>query len=1025
MKIRSCGVRHIFFYGEMLMDKRTVLGPGTLLPFPGMECTVVSLVGRGSNAMVYLGHYPDQHNPALQHRVLIKELFPYEPGGMIYRNGSGEICCLQEARDTWELHRFSFDRGNEIHIRLLEEHPGDLDSNINTFSMNHTLYSILGFTGGRSLEAELGRPNGRDISLGEHIRRIHGVLNVLEAFHQSGFLHLDISPDNILLIGEGRRERVTLIDYNSVHTLSEIREGKSVYYSAKDGYTAPEIRAGKTGDIGCGSDLYALTAVFYWCLTGKKLTPMQIVRSAVPDVSEAPCLQGVPDTVHSMVRQILKKGLCSIPGRRYRNVEQMRLDLEELEDRLSGKGITHWALWENGRANVLRAVKNNPALNYIRDEARIFPVRGVTNEGEEVSLSGLGDENWLADGRPALLLGGGGMGKTTSLLRLAYRQKETYSSVEPAVTYISLYGWEDSGDSFIKNRILEHLRFQPHTDSMETARHELLNLLSTPLRTKKGDRPKLILLLDGLNEVTGDMGPLLKEIEELAQMAGVRVLAAGRSETGEAGFRTITLKQLEEEFVRKTLAVNGLLPPREPALFQLLQNPMMLSIFLQTALAGEKQLLIDSREQLLEQYFAAMLMKEVRNLPEDSPRRWYTQAALYFILPEIAKLEHATGMAVSDQALLPVVGKCYKRLSGRFMTMVFPQWIGHISDLKGGAENADEWYGLMVLTVLWRRLGLIVRDEEGRFRVAHQLFREYMAEIEQGFNAKFIRLQRIRTGAATAVAAIVIIVFYRWLYTPYLVPLFGGEAKIHYDTGLSEIVVDTGFSAYINGGSQYESISNLLDCFSEDGIREADYERYFVQCMKKLETVAGRAGAGSAQTGSSQVGSAEAENPQAALISGYVDALLASGEVMPWSERELDETALDAMVGIPLNRAADYRKYVDILDRLRKDEKLWDAFGEDYVATFQEAVLADAYVLGGYYNTVIGPELEAMGASDSEEDRQKYHRYMVSIALNEKQDEITKTSTENIEKYTARQTKAWANFRANGAIAVLDEGGYE
>lgn len=1002
------------------MDKRTVLRPGTLLPFPGMECTVASLVGRGSNAMVYLGHYPDQHNPMLRHQVLIKELFPYEPGGRIYRDEDGEICCLEDAEDTWELHRLSFDRGNEIHIRLLEEHPGDLDSNINTFSMNRTLYSILGFTGGRSLEAEMGRPGGRNDSLGEHIRRIHGVLNVLEAFHQSGFLHLDISPDNILLIGEGRKERVTLIDYNSVHTIQEIREGKSVYYSAKEGYTAPEIRAGKTGEVGYGSDLYALTAVFYWCLTGDKLTPMQIVRSAVPDISEAPCLKGVPNTVYSMVRQILKKGLCSIPGRRYRNVEQMRLDLEELEDRISGKGITHWALWENGRANVIRAVKNNPALEYIRDEERIFPVFGVTEEGEELSLSDLGNEELTADGRPLLLLGGGGMGKTTALLRIAYCRGETYSAAEPAAAYISLYGWEDSGDCFIKNRILEHLRFQPHTDSMETARHELLGLLSTPLRTKRGDRPKLILLLDGLNEVTGDIGPLLKEIEELAQMPGVRVLAAGRSEIGDAGFRTITLKQLEEGFVRKVLSANGLLPPQDPALFLLLENPMLLSIFLKTALAGERQLLIDSQEQLLTQYFSAMLEKEVRNLPEDSPRRWYTQAALYFILPEIAKLEHTTGMAVSDQMLLPVIGKCYRKLSGPFMTRVFPQWIGHISDLRGGAKNADEWYGLMVQTVLWRRLGLIVRDEEGRLRVAHQLFREYLTEAEKGFNDKFIRLQRLRAGVVAVVAVLTLALFHRWVYMPYLAPIFGSEVKLHYDTGLSEIVVDTGFGAYIDGGSQYESISNLLDCFTEDGIREEDYKRYFKQCIKKLET-----DAGNAQPQKAPSESLSSDSAPSSLVSGYVSSLLASGEVMPWSLRELDEDAYKAMVGIPSQRAADYRKYVDILDRLRKDEKLWKAFGEDYVATFQEAVRADAYVLGRYYNTLIGPELEAMGTSDSKEERQNYHRYMVSIALNEKQDEITKLSTENIEKYTAQQTRAWADFRANGAIAVLGEGGNE
>lgn len=986
------------------MDKRAILGPGTVLPFPGMECTIDSLAGCGSNAVVYIGHYPDQRNPKLNHRVLIKELFPYDPGGMIYRDENGNIRCLLEARDTLNLHRFSFDRGNEIHIRLLEEHPGDIDSNINSFSLNGTLYSILGFTGGRSLEWELERPNGRDIQLQEHIRRMLGVLNVLEAFHQSGFLHLDISPDNILLIGDGRRERITLIDYNSVHRIQEIREGKSVYYSAKEGYTAPEIRSGKTGDIGFGSDLYALTAVFYRCITGQRLTPMQVIRPTVPDVSESACLKGLPDTVLSMVRQILKKGLASLTGRRYKDTEQMRQDFEELEDRISGKGITHWALWENGRANGIRVVKDNPGWNYIKDEDQIYPVQGMTEDGETILLSDPKAWSRLAGAGPVLLLGSGGMGKTTALLRMAYQQGASYCATDPAVIYISLYGWENGRDSFIKDRILEHLRFKPHTDSMETAKHELISLLSAPLHTKGGDRPKLILLLDGLNEAVGDIGALLKEIEELSALAGVFVMASGRSNITDAGFRKIALKQLDGEYVQGVLAVHGLLTPGEQALFHLLQNPMMLSIFIQTALASEKQLLIGNREQLLKQYFSAMLEKEVRNLPADSARRWYTQAALYFVLPEIARLEHSKGTAVSDQALLPVIARCYKTLSGHFMTMVFPQWIGHIADLQGGAQNVDQWYGLMVLTVLWQRLGLIVKDEQGCYRIAHQLIREHLVEVQQAYHVKFVRLNRLRTGAAVVISAFFILVFYRWVYTPFILPAIGSEAKVYYDRTLSEIVVDTGFAAYIEGAVQYERVSNLLDCFTENGIMEEDYGRYLNQCMKTLE-----ADAESGQSG----------NPQA-LALGYADALLASGEVMPWSGQAMNEDAYEAMVRIPGDRAADYRKYIEILDLLRQDEKQWNRLGEAYVKDLNEAVQADAFVLGKFYNMLLGPELDAMKNSESDADQQNYHLYMMNIALIEKQNAITQSAAEDpsaeIENYTARKKRAWEKLRANEAV---------
>ncbi len=243
------------------MDRRRLLEEGACLDFEGMPCTVENLVGKGSDAIVYLASYPDRQQTDLRHRVLVKELFPYHPGGGIYRDDKGQICVSGDGRHTMELHRISFERGNEVHIRVQGSHPGELDYNINTFSLNGTLYSVLGFSGGRSLDNELDLPWSGKTPLTVHIRRLEGVLDVLEVFHGSGYLHLDISPENILLLGDGKKERVSLIDYNSVHTLKEIKNGECLYYSAKEGYTSAEVRRGRISSIGYASDLYSLTAV--------------------------------------------------------------------------------------------------------------------------------------------------------------------------------------------------------------------------------------------------------------------------------------------------------------------------------------------------------------------------------------------------------------------------------------------------------------------------------------------------------------------------------------------------------------------------------------------------------------------------------------------------------------------------------------------------------------------------------------------------------------------------------------------
>lgn len=980
------------------MDKRIILEQGTELLFPGMACQIDSFVGKGSNAIVYLGSYPDEQLRGLRHKVLIKELFPYEPQGHIYRDLTGDICWMAEAEATMELHRLSFHRGNEVHLRLLENAPEDIGANINTFSLHQTLYSVLGFSGGRSLDRELERMGGDAVPLPVHVNRMLGILDVLETFHHFGFLHLDISPDNILLIGDGRKERISLIDYNSVHTLTEIRQGESVYYSAKEGFTAPEIRSGKLSEIGYPADLYALTAVFYQMLSGQRLSVLQTVRGQVPDVSDIPCLASMPDTVRSMVRKILKRGLAVLVSKRYQTTEQMRTDLEELHDRIEGKGITHPALWETGRANILRAIRHNPALEYIRNEETLYPVLCETDCGESITLDMLLQRLISSEGSSAFLLGSGGAGKTTALMRAAYLQPPKYSGAEPAFTYLSLYGYIGGRDSYIKDLILQGLRFKPGTESIGMARHELLQLLSSPLRTKKGERPKLIILLDGLNEIHGDAGELLQEIMELSAMPGVRILLSGRSDMKEIPFPRIKLRPLKPPEVAKILGENGILAPEQEGVRKLLCSPMMLSLYITTMLNQEKPDVITSQEQLLDKYFTAICSKEIRGLSENEKVRWQIEAALFYVLPELAKLMQAKKRAVSDRDMLPALEKCYRRMRTRDMTKIFPLWIGHIADIRGETTDAEAWHGLMVHSILWRRLGLLVRDEQGRYKTSHQLIEDYLVGVQGTFDRKFVFYMQIKSLLAAMLCAICFAGMYRWIYLPYLAPL-REEIKVHYEKSVSENVLSAAFSAYITCANQYEQFSALLACIQETPDDIDACGRMAYNCKKALETTC-------------SVGAGQAE--------GYLELLYSSGEVMPWSKQPFAGEAYLTMIALPEERAKDYAKYLDILIQAKNDGSAWEFFGgEAYVEALKTLLDADARILGKYYNMVVAPELAAMEQSTSTEEQQAYVRYMKTYALTVRQSEMTKQSLEDIEIYKASQKAALIECRQNGLMTFF------
>ena len=315
------------------MDHRTILPAGTELAFPGMTCVVGHCIGRGSNAIVYEATYQDATSSRQKHHVLVKELFPFDPRGLVRREADLSVCRDPEGEDLWQMHLESFQRGNDIHLQLLALYPDQLGSNINTFPLNNTLYTILDDPGSRSLEKELGKepaPNLRKAA-----NWCLQLLDCLEVFHRQQFLHLDISLDNVLLTGEGERERVMLTDYNSVYSRAEIqRGGETVCFSAKEGFTAPETQTGMYGDISYCTDLFSVAAVFYATLTGSPPSMIQLSRKNPPDARESPLLIDASQAVREQVRKILRRGLCTLPDKRYQSCAYMKQDLAELIARM-------------------------------------------------------------------------------------------------------------------------------------------------------------------------------------------------------------------------------------------------------------------------------------------------------------------------------------------------------------------------------------------------------------------------------------------------------------------------------------------------------------------------------------------------------------------------------------------------------------------------------------------------------------------------------------------------------------------
>ncbi len=221
------------------------------------EYAIQRVLGRGGFGITYLAR-----DTKLGAEVAIKEYFPqafavrdrthsivartlHASGGVEdYRWGLEQF--LKEAR---ALARF---KHNHI-VRVLR-----------FMEANGTAYMVMEYEEGQSLATFL-RTHGGFLAEPLLLRVFLPILNGLQAVHEAGLLHLDIKPDNIYLRRDGRP---MLIDFGSAR---QARTGSKAdqKVALTPGFCAPEQYPGR-GELGPWTDLYAMGATLYCCITGKQ-----------------------------------------------------------------------------------------------------------------------------------------------------------------------------------------------------------------------------------------------------------------------------------------------------------------------------------------------------------------------------------------------------------------------------------------------------------------------------------------------------------------------------------------------------------------------------------------------------------------------------------------------------------------------------------------------------------------------------------------------------------------------------------
>ena len=270
---------------------------------------IEGVLGQGGFGITYLG-IDELH----EKKVAIKEFFPQ---GIVTRN----IEYQDTVTVTFVGEKDNYEKGKERFLkeaRTMAKFSKDegIVKALDFFGINNTAYIVMEYLEGITLKQYL-RENQR-IAPEDLIELLVPLIESLDEIHSQGMIHRDISPDNIMVLPDGR---IKLMDFGAARDYTEFGE-KSLSIVLKPGYAPPE-QYQTHGVQGPWTDIYALCATMYKCITGEN--PPDAIERVMDDSLKKISEFGI--VIPPQEEAAIIKGMSVSAKDRYQNIKDFCEDL--------------------------------------------------------------------------------------------------------------------------------------------------------------------------------------------------------------------------------------------------------------------------------------------------------------------------------------------------------------------------------------------------------------------------------------------------------------------------------------------------------------------------------------------------------------------------------------------------------------------------------------------------------------------------------------------------------------------------
>jgi len=295
-----------------------------------------------------------KHGPPLQTETSVRigeQLGPYRIEQKIGQGGMGEVYRARdtrlnrivaikvlpsrladsaESRDRFEREARMIASLNHPHICTLHDvgHHGDMD------------YLVMELLEGETLALRLSKG---PLPLEQTLQFAIQIADALDKAHRKGMTHRDLKPGNIMITKSGAK----LLDFGLAklkQTVSPVEVQASEVPTAINTitaqgsivgtlqYMAPEQLEGKETDA--RTDIFALGAVIYEMATGAKAFDGNSQASIIAKILETdpPPIRSLQPMTPAALDRVVKTSLAKDPDNRLQSVQDVKLELEWLQD---------------------------------------------------------------------------------------------------------------------------------------------------------------------------------------------------------------------------------------------------------------------------------------------------------------------------------------------------------------------------------------------------------------------------------------------------------------------------------------------------------------------------------------------------------------------------------------------------------------------------------------------------------------------------------------------------------------------